>query len=66
MALVPSHAPGPQGAAPEGEVRPLLDRQHAGRVRPVLEGRGLAGVPVGLLDLLPGDRPEPGVGDQLV
>ncbi len=64
--LMPADAPGPQRAAAEGEVRPLLDRQHAGRVRPVLEGGGLAGVPVGLLDPLPGHRPEPGVGDQFV
>ena len=32
--------------------RRLLDRQHARRVRPVLEGRRPAGMPVGLLDLL--------------
>ena len=37
--VVPVRA-GAVGAAAEGEVRPLLDRQDAGRVRPVLEGCG--------------------------
>ena len=66
MALVPAHPPGPERPAAEGEVGPLLERQHAGRVGPVLEGGGLGRMPVGLLDLLPGNRPQPRVGDQLV
>jgi hypothetical protein len=66
VALVPPHPPGPEGAAPEREVGPLLERQHAGRVRPVLEGGRRTGVPVRLLDLLPRNRPQPRVGDQLV
>ena len=63
---VPAPAAGLQRAAPERVVRPLLDGQHAGRVRPVLERRARARVPVGALDALPGYRAEPGVGDQLM
>ena len=66
MALVPAHPAGPERPAAEGEVGPLLERQHAGRVGPVLEGGGLDRVPVGLLDLLPRNRAQPGVGHQLV
>ncbi len=51
-------------AAAEGEQRPLLDRQHTGRVRPVLEARPAA--PVRRLDGGPPDRAEPRVRDQLV
>jgi len=47
-------------------VRPFLDRQHAGGVRPVLEGIRPAGIPVRALDPLPGHGAQPGVGDQLV
>src|ERR1700753_2800402 len=34
--LVPAHAAGPEGAAAEGEIGPLLDGQYARRVGPVL------------------------------
>jgi hypothetical protein len=66
MAVVPPHPPGPEGPAPEGEVGPMLERQDAGGVGPVLEGGRLGRMPVGSLDLLTRDRPQPGVGDQLV
>ncbi len=52
------------GAAAEREQRPLLDRQHAGGVRPVLER--VVPRPVRLLHRRPADRAEPGVGQQLV
>ncbi len=65
VALVPAHPAGPERPPAEGEVGPLLERQHAGRVGPVLERDGLGRVPVGLLDLLPGNRAQPGVGHQL-
>ena len=45
---VPAVTARPPGPAPEGEVRPLLDRQDAGGVRPVLEGVVVR--PVRLLD----------------
>ena len=66
VALVPAAAPGAQRPAPERVPRPLLDRQHARRVRPVLERGRAARIPVGPLDPLPRHRAEPGVGDQLV
>ena len=66
VALVPAPAAGAQRPAPERVPRPLLDRQHAGRVRPVLERGRLARMPVGALDPLPRHRAEPGVRDQLV
>ena len=42
------------------------ERQHARRVRPVLERRWPARVPVRPLDLVPADRAEPRVRNQLV
>jgi hypothetical protein len=63
---MPADAAGPARAPPELEEGPLLHRQDAGRVRPVLERGRLARVPVGALDPLPRHGPEPGVGDKLV
>src|SRR5262249_38351210 len=53
-------------APPRGVVRPVRERQHARRVRPVLERRGPGRVPVRPLDLVPPDRAEPRVRHQLV
>lgn len=52
------------GAAAEGEVRPLLDGQDAGRVGPVLEGAATG--PVGVLDGRAPDGAQPGVRNELV
>jgi hypothetical protein len=60
---VPALPAGPERPPPEPEPRPFLHRQHAGRVRPVLEGLA---APVGALDRFPPDRPEPRVGHELV
>ena len=64
--LMPAHPAGPEPAPPEGVVRPFLDRQHAGRVCPVFEGRRMGRIPVRALDPGPGHWPEARVGDQLV
>jgi hypothetical protein len=66
VALMPALAAGTQGAPAERIVGPFLDRQHAGGVRPVLEGGRPARVPVRPLDPLPRDGAEPGVGHELV
>ena len=50
--------------ASEGEPRPLRHRQDARGVRPVLERRVTA--PVRRLDRLAADRPQAGVGDELM
>ena len=64
--LVPALALRRDRAPPPGVVRPVLDRQDARGVRPVLEGRRLRRGPVRRLDRVPPDRPEPRVRDQLV
>ena len=52
--LVPALAAGGDRPPPPGVVRPVRDRQDAGRVRPVLERRGFPGRPVRPLDRRPG------------
>ena len=63
------HVPAPalraSGPALEPVGRPVLERKHAGGVGPVLERLALR-PPVGLLDPAPTDRPQAGVGHQLV
>jgi len=56
VALMPAQPPGAEPTPPERVVRPLLDRQYAGRVRPVFEGTCRIRVPVGTLDLRPRNR----------
>src|SRR6266536_3790838 len=64
--VVPPQATFTERAPAERVVGPLLDRQHACRVRPVLEGPRVAGIPVRPFDTLSPNRAEPSVGDQLV
>src|SRR4029077_13521170 len=66
VALMPAPAAGAQGTPAERVVGPLLDGQHAGGMRPVLERGRPARVPVRPLDPLPRDGAEPGVGHELV
>ena len=61
--LVPALTASAEVTSPEGEHRPLLDREHARCVRPVLER---AAAPVRVLDPLARHRPEPRIGDELV
>ena len=62
---VPAPALGASGPALERVGRPVLERQHAGGVGPVLERLALRS-PVGLLHPRAADRSQAGVGHQLV
>ena len=65
LEAVPAVAPRFASATLEAVGGPVLERQDACRVRPVLEG-GARRPPVPLVDPGPSDRPEAGEGDQLV